>query len=364
MLIQPHILSLITTHRCTAACDHCCFSCHPERDEHVPVPNLHKYIEQAAEVDSIKVVAFTGGECFLLGKDLDELVNTASRNRLRSRFVSNGYWASSPRVATQRLQRLVDAGLDEANFSTGDMHSKYVRKENIINGAVAAAEMGLPTLIMVETFANSQFDFDGFVGDARLKPLLEAGRVSVKLSPWVKFEGQADLRYTEAYKKEIGKSRHIGCTTIMRVIAVNPSEHLIACCGLTLEEIEELHLGDLRKRSIGQILRETPDDFIKIWIHMQGPDAVIDYARSVDPTIQVPSNLAHICDICRFMYHHPRILKAVLKNPPPFRDDIVREYVMSLFRPVTEDDMEASVAFFQKGCSVDEVKGMRKLAID
>jgi hypothetical protein len=37
---------------------------------------------------------------------------------------------------------------------------------------------------------------------------------------------------------------------------------------------------------------------------------------------------------------------------------------MSLFRPVTEDDMEASVAFFQKGCSVDEVKGMRKLAID
>ena len=106
MLIQPHILSLITTHRCTAACDHCCFSCHPERDEHVPVPNLHKYIEQAAEVDSIKVVAFTGGECFLLGKDLDELVNTASRNRLRSRFVSNGYWASSPREASKNVARL------------------------------------------------------------------------------------------------------------------------------------------------------------------------------------------------------------------------------------------------------------------
>ena len=149
----------------------------------------------------------------------------------------------------------------------------------------------------------------------------------------------------------------------MRVIAINPDEHLIACCGLTFEEIEELHLGDLRKKSIGEILRETPDDFIKIWIHMQGPDAVIDYARSVDPSIQVPAGMAHICDICRFMYHHPRILKALLKNPPPFRDDIIREYAMSLFRPVSQEDMEASIAFFQKGCSVEEVKGLRKMSL-
>ena len=363
MLIQPHILSLITTHRCTAACDHCCFSCHPGRDESIPVPNLHKYIEQAAEIDSLKVVAFTGGECFLLGKHLDELVLTASRNKLHSRFVSNGYWAASPRAARQRVERLVTNGLDEANFSTGDMHAEYVKPEYVINGAVASAEMGIPTLIMVETFATARFNFEDFISDSRLKPLIEAGKVSIKLSPWMKFEGNSELSYTEKYLQQMDSSKHLGCTTIMRVLAVNPKEHLIACCGLTLEEIDELHLGSLKDKTIPQLLRETPDDFVKIWVHLQGPDAVVEYARKIDPTIEVPPNLAHICETCRFMYNNPKVMEAVMKCPPPFKDQIVQEYVFSLFNPISEEDIQGQVRVMMKGCSTEELNGMRRAAV-
>jgi len=363
MLIRPNILSLITTHKCTAACDHCCFSCHPGREEAVPVPNLHKYIEQAAEISSIRVVAFTGGECFLLGKHLDELVLTTSRNNLHSRFVSNGYWAVSERAARQRLQRLVDNGLDEANFSTGDMHAEYVKPEYVINGAIIAADMGLPTLIMVETFATAKFHFDDFINEPRLKPRIEAGKISIKLSPWMQFSGDAKLSYTNGYLGEIGQTKQLGCTTIMRVIAITPSEDLIACCGLTLEEIDELHLGSLKKRTIGQILRETPDDFIKIWIHLQGPDAIIEYARRIDPSIERPRNFGHICDTCRFMYHHPKIVDAVMKNPPPFKDELVREYMCTLFKPVNDSDMEDSVRYIMKSCRTDDITRLRRIAV-
>ncbi len=328
------------------------------------MPNLHNYIEQAAEIASMKAVVFTGGECFLLGKHLDELVLTATRNKLRTRFVSNGYWASTPRVAAARLRRMADNGLGEANFSTGDMHAKYVKPAFVINGAVAAAEMGLPALIMVETFSTSQFSFDEFIGDSRLKPLVEAGKIAIKMSPWMQFQGKTSLVYTPAYLKEIDPQRSTGCGTLMNVLAVNPSEDLIACCGLTLEEIEELHLGSLKTRTIKQILRETPDDFIKIWIHLVGPDSVIAYALSLDPTIEVPPNLAHICASCRFMYNHPRIVEVISATPPPFKDDLVRQYAMSLFRPVSEDDLRAGVKMAMRGCNVDDIKTMRKMTLE
>jgi hypothetical protein len=363
VLIHPHILSLITTHRCTAACDHCCFACTPHKEAAIPVPHLHEYIDQAKEVPSLRVVVFTGGECFLLGKHLDELVLRASRHGLRTRFVSNGYWAASPRIASQRLGRLVENGLAEANFSTGDMHAKYVRPECVVNGAVASAEMGLPVVVMVETFDASHFDFNGFVEHPRLKPLVESGQVVVKLSPWMKFTGKAKLDYTSAYLEEVGKTRFMGCATILNVLAINPDEHLIACCGLTLEEIEEVHLGSLREKSIAEILHDTPDDFIKIWIHLQGPDAIIRYAQSVDPTIRVPANMAHICEACRFMYHHPKLVQTVLENPPPDKDDLIRQYVMALFQPITDADVEMSATIYRKSCSVNEVKALRAISV-
>ena len=80
MLATPHTLSLITTHRCTAACDHCCFSCSPDVQDHIPIPNLYRYIHEAAEIKTIKVIVFTGGECFLLGKELDSLMKLPTKD--------------------------------------------------------------------------------------------------------------------------------------------------------------------------------------------------------------------------------------------------------------------------------------------
>lgn len=362
MIVRPHTLSIITTHQCTAACDHCCFSCSPHRHNAIPVPHIHRYIEQAPEIDSFKMVVFTGGECFLLGKHLDECVGTATRNGFQSRFVSNGYWATSPAIARKRLQRLIDQGLTEANFSTGDMHSVYVPVERIKYGAIAAADMGLTTVVMVELFKSSRFDFDALVEDPQIRRHVEAGRLSLRLSPWMPFEGESELHYTHEYLDEIARHQ-VGCTTVLRVLAINPDEHLIACCGLTFEEIEEVHIGDLKIHTIAEILRQTPDDFIKIWIHLHGPEAVISYAQQVDPSIKRPSNLAHICDTCRFMYHHPKIRKVIQQNPPANMHDIIQQYYQSLLVSASPSDDALATRIYMNACSIDQMKQLRKVAV-
>jgi hypothetical protein len=295
----------------------------------VPVQHLHRYIDQAAEIPSFMVVVFTGGECFLLGRDLDDLVERASGHNLITRFVSNGYWATSRRTARQRIEKLVACGLNEANFSTGDFHAKYVDPTYVQNGAMAAADAGLTSLIMIEVFRESAFDFDAFAERPGFRDYVESGQIILKASPWMTFGGTASVTYASKYIQQV-RQYNSACSSSLDVVAINPDEHLISCCGLTFEEIEELHLGDLKKNTIQEILSGTPTDFIKVWIHVCGPQAIIDYARKYDPSIKERDNLAHICDSCRYMYHDPRIKTVIREHPPEDITEIMDTYYKTL----------------------------------
>lgn len=366
MLVNPHTLSLITTHRCTAACDHCCFSCSPQVQDHIPIPNLHRYIDEGTEIKTIKVVVFTGGECFLLGSELDQLMKRASGYGFFTRFVSNGYWAVTPAAARRRLEKLVSSGLTEANFSTGDQHGVYVKPEYVMNGLIAACDLGLTTVVTVELFQESTFPLDDFLENPQLRRHLENGLLAVKLAPWMKFKGKGPLTFTKKYMEFIEQARTPetgGCYTALKVISISPRQQLFACCGLPVEEIEELHLGSLLTASIKEVLSRAPDDFIKIWVHMYGPDAVIRYAQQFDPTIPFPEHAAHICDSCRFMYHNKRIQEVVMKNPPPNMREIMDCYFKSMLIPPRElKRSESSAAFTRFGDSLPTLRATHAMA--
>lgn len=275
----------------------------------------------------MKLVVFTGGECFLLGKKLDELIELATSVNLLTRFVSNGYWANSPAVARKRLAALKEKGLGEANFSTGDFHSKYVRPENIVHGALAACELGLTTCVMVETFENSTFNHKYLSEHPSLVPHLASTKLKILLSPWMEFKGEKEMRYDatdiKSWEQRKGDS---GCHTIFNTLTVKPSEHLVACCGLTLEEIPEMWLGDLKTKTISEIVSAQQDDFIKIWIHIEGPRKIYEFAKKLNPNIRIPVEKAHICDVCRAMYKDVDV-RAILRHSLPANHmEIVEAY--------------------------------------
>ncbi|MEI6781333.1 MAG: radical SAM protein [Verrucomicrobiota bacterium] len=362
MLIIPHTLSLITTYRCTAACDHCCFGCSPQAPEGIPASRMRSYIEQAAEIHSVKVVVFTGGECFLLGRELDELVKTAADHKFVTRFVSNGYWATSLPAARRRLKTLHECGLREANFSTGEQHARYIRPEYVRNGAIAAAELGMASLVAVDAFGDSVFDFDAFIDNAEFQKHVDAGTIVLKVSPWMRFRGERRLAYTKQYlqKMEQHRSFGVGCATLLKVLAVNPAEELGICCGLTLEQIPEMKIGSLREHSIRELLVKTPDDFVKIWIYLQGPDAVLRYARQLDPSISIPRQQAHTCEVCRYVYGNPRIREAVMRQPPENMRDLITQYVQGLAMPLGEVDSKFAARVVRGGGDVKQLKQLHR----
>ncbi len=150
MVISPRTTTILASYNCTAACKHCCFDCRPRINTRMTLDKILRFIKEASRFKTMKLIVFSGGECFLLGKELDTAIKFATDLGLSTRCVTNGYWATTEERAAQRLQKVIDAGLKEINFSTGDFHQEFVPQSNIVNGALASVRLGLSTVIMIE----------------------------------------------------------------------------------------------------------------------------------------------------------------------------------------------------------------------
>jgi len=116
---------------------------YPKVTKAIPVDRLFTLINEAADIPSMRVVVFTGGECFLLKDNLNQLIAHATERGFSTRCVTNGYWATSRDQATRRVSELCKAGLKEINFSTGTFHARYVPIERVVYGAYACLTAGI-----------------------------------------------------------------------------------------------------------------------------------------------------------------------------------------------------------------------------
>ena len=150
--IKPYGITLFATLRCTAACDNCCFGCNPKQGRSMTYEEMKDYVDRCLEAypDTLTWFYLTGGECMLLGKDVEKIISYVHSKGLYSSIISNAYWATDYDKAYRTLKRLKDKGLTTAGFSTGEDHNRYVPWMNARHAAVASARLGIPTNLWLE----------------------------------------------------------------------------------------------------------------------------------------------------------------------------------------------------------------------
>ncbi len=306
----------------------------------MPIEQVLHHIDQAAALGSVNLVVFTGGECFLLGDDLTRAVARCTSHGLASRCVSNGYWAVTEQAAIDRLRPLAEAGLGDLNVSTGDAHQAFVPLDRIVNAMRAAASLHMRALVVVEAQERRAFSAAALRADSRWAELEADARVRhapvVFESPWMSMDPSAPLQQPDrklASRRNL--SRRFGCDSVLRTIVVTPDEQLGACCGLTREQIPELQVGSLREVPLHALVDSMFDDFLKIWIALDGPDHILAWAAEKDVNVSWEGRFAHHCDSCRF--HLFRSARAKGDRHPLGRDR--RRRVV----PLCRDDIAAGV---------------------
>lgn len=317
LVIPPTTLSIITTYQCTSACKNCCFQSNPSRKEMLSVEDIKKYITDTTQAyPSLKILVLTGGECFIYGDKLEDIIRHAKSCNLPTRIVSNGFWAKTYEIAYQKLSKLVEAGLMEINFSTGDDHLEYVSVEYIKNGVLASMKCGLTAVVNVESAHDREFESSFFTTDSELAKYIESGQLKIINGIWMPFTQTTANKMKESKaKKEKGEfcAKDRGCEAMFNTITIDPNHRVIACCGLTSKQIKYLDLGDISKYPIKELYDKQFNDFLKIWIATDGPIAIMDFISKFIP-INIDYRQQHSCLVCEKIFNTTQYLDILQNN--------------------------------------------------
>jgi Radical SAM superfamily len=305
------------TYQCTAACKHCGTLSSPKDETWLPIDDMLRAIDQAADA-GYGLVVFTGGEPTLAGEHLLLGIRRAASKGMAVRMVSNACWAGSEDEALAAVGEWVDAGLLELNVSTGDQHSRFVPVESVIRAISAGVEHDLPVAVMIEVVNGRAITSEGVQSHPMYRAMYErfpGARVSFHESPWMPLSPNRTYSYPDGQATDRANlSTRSGCDSILTTTTVQADGRIGACCGLGMRRIAELQLGTVDSTTIQQADERAGDDFLKRWIKVEGPEKILAWAAEIDPEIEWEGMYAHRCQACVRLYKDPKVRKVIAER--------------------------------------------------
>lgn len=319
--IFPSTMTILVTYGCTAACEQCCFESNPSIKHRLSLSQIKESIDAAkVAFPALKLVVFSGGEAFMLKDDLYEAVRYATSLNLKTRIVSNGYWAKNKERAKEIMATLHGFGLSELNLSTGLDHQKWVNESTVFNAAEASLSLGVSTLVTLELDSSESNCLENFISNERYKPMNKNEKFSLINNSWMNFQENAEER--QQLSEMSFNSLRGGCSQVFDNLVVTPHNNLSACCGLTLEHIPEIRLGSLNDSKLWDLYAAQLEDFLKVWIHMDGPFTIMEKLLGKDG-MQYIGEVRHICEACAIMHKNPKVITALTENYEKFVPDVL-----------------------------------------
>ncbi|MFB9241938.1 radical SAM protein [Massilia antarctica] len=321
-------LSLMPTHTCPAACANCASMSGPDVRENLSLDTILSAIGQAKALGFYNVV-FTGGEATLRWKDLLTAIRHAHALELPTRLVTNAHWATSAYTADKTLAELLEAGLCEINYSTGDEHTRFIPLERVIRACLAAVRRNFKVWVMVELREQRKVTAASVNGHPLIAALSESEKqlIEVSESPWMPLDPSTIETYPAgAAANRLALKSQLGCSSVLQTYTVQANGVVGSCCGIGMRKIPELNVARVDNPDfLKSAIEEAESDFLKLWIHYKGPEQILAWAAAINPSIQWENMYAHHCQACARLYqdetvrqviriHHEEMIENVLQT--------------------------------------------------
>lgn len=328
--IDPTILTLLTTYRCTAACPNCCFNCSPKPkiDDIMSLEKMKQYISSAKkDFPSLLLVVFTGGECTLLGDDLIHAIKHAKSLGMFTRIVTNGHWGKDPAIANKWITSFVNAGLDEINFSTGDEHNMFVSLDTITYAISECARLDSfkSVFINIETLSTHNISEKDVLNSINIRELDDCFKQKIRCikSPWIEFRNKNEGDFHEMNLLTLQRP----CKDVLTSINITPTGQFLSCCGLASEYTPFLKLGQFSEDNLKTLHNSRFNDLLKLWLFSVGPYKIL---QEIGCTPKEKHK--HGCEYCHNMLQNEEILKKLLSINSDTVQKIILDYNLIVSR--------------------------------
>lgn len=297
-MIKPTHFAIHVTYACPLVCAHCCFSSTPENTDSLHIDHI---IETINALDSsIKMVGFTGGEPFLLGKKLNDIVRAASNKGFTTRVITSAYFGKHDFIVKKKLMDLYHSGLNELTISWDEYHKKFIPFEYIYSVFWTAKQLGFTVSINMVKEKNSVWTKEKLGRELGLRDnydeIIESN---------LNLNGRAEIELHDAIPIEsVGKLTP--CSYVLAGPTLSAKNKLLACCGVIPETSALILDHDFKSENLNQRLQEASNNPLLNWLHQYGPYDILQWI-SLHYNVDIPKNINGNCEACRVLFHTPDI---------------------------------------------------------
>ncbi len=352
-LSTPRTLTIMPTYTCTAACKDCGTLSSPNDKSNIDIETIFSAIDQAKNLNFSSVV-FTGGEATLRWRDLLKGIEYAVSSGFPTRLVTNAHWASTEKRANTMISELLNAGLTEINYSTGDEHVRFIPIENIITATKVALEQNLRLAIMVELKSTRHITKRSILDHPSISSLSDEqkGKIIITESPWMPLNPLEMEHYPEdkvANRKNL--SSFGGCDSVLQTYVIQANNNVGACCGLGMRITPELNVGrtNASENFLESAINAAENDFLKIWLRYKGPNKILAWVADKNQKIKWENIYAHKCQACLRLYKDPLVKQTIKEHYSEMLSEVLTTafisdvYIPSAFAAAQENTVKESI---------------------
>jgi len=316
-------LVFVMTDRCNASCKMCCYSCTPKGKRLLDANRMKQYMDQAADLKTVKNIAFTGGEAIMHLNQFTDCVSYASKLGFNATLVTNGFWAADEKKGYQMMEMLKKAGLRQVSVSVDKYHQEFVPVETERRAIRILRDLDLLSML---TFMDTK---DGTCMGNSLEnlrpeiygasfiyyPLLEAGAAKDNIP------GGSYLRLCEADTAVCPYSNDI-------IVLFDGS--LMMCCAQYSHEIPMTHLGNFYQNTLQEAITAFhQSDFIYVMLR-NGFSWYINEAGKLGYSFD--SHYSVACELCYAIFTDAELVR---KLEPAVKREADRLRLSKLFGKAT-----------------------------
>lgn len=335
-MLSPYNIAISLTYQCPIECRSCMVDCGPSRQGELSVNQIKRYIDMAAQVESIRVVTYTGGEPFLVLPTLREAIHYAkSVHNLWSGLITNAFWAISYTRAYGLLQDLQARGLISLCASADKFHQEYIPLDCVINAVMAARHLGL-TCSIRHTYTCTESTQDlveklvaGGLPRGEMEICSQKGPMVVANKPKpqrIKIENQPcwpegrakrmvptnDLVWRKLRLSDEGLNQI--CGSVFMLISIDYDGSISLCCGGDAH-VPPLIIGNVRDISLKQAVEQAQYHPLLNAVSAHGIKPLLQ--ALLQAHLPLPTRYIDMCQLCRQLLSDPQcweVLNQHLQN--------------------------------------------------
>ncbi len=315
-------IEIVVTSKCNIGCRHCIYDCQPFSMEKLSKPVIKDLIRQAATLNSVRSIVFTGGEAFLEYSSLIESIALCEELGLEASAVTNGYWALTAQTARQKLKEL--KGLKTLNVSTDSFHQEFVPADRIRNIIESCSELGIKCVVRI-SYLNDPVSEIGTIKE-QLTGL--DGLYTISAIPVAPFGRAAALKETcSIYSYD---PRGIPCCGADDPV-IDANGDVKFCPGGLFSHPENSLLkgGNIYDETLEEIKKSADLNPIVQTLRLNGPSGLVQLVRNQAKKDGIPfiapqiEEMRDLCSLCKYVIANPnnaKTLQRAVRDPEVYHE--------------------------------------------